>query len=112
MLSVTFLKISLASLAVTWKAGHTAAVISLPSGLVLDNNDLGGEFYRKLTSIAVPMASVKILLTSLSEKHHWLEAADIACDANLDMYSSPVNWHQKEKDQAQFVEAQDRQTQR
>jgi hypothetical protein len=112
MIPVTFLKIALASLAITWKAGHTAAVFNVPSGLVLDINDLGGEFYRTLTSIAVPMASVKILLTSLSEKHHWLEAADIACDANLDIYSSPVNWHQKEKDQAQFVEEQDRQTQR
>lgn len=105
--SVTFLKVSLASLDVTWKAGHASLVISLPRGLKLNTNDLGGQFHRKLTSLRVPQVFVKILLASQSEQSSWLEAAEFAGDGHLDIYSSPAGWQEKAQEQAEFIEQED-----
>lgn len=94
----------------TWRAGHAALVLSLPRGLTLDNNDLGGRFHRKLTSLRVPRASVKVLLTMPVEGRPWLEVGEIVTDAYLDIYSSPSGWHEMAEAQVAFVEQQDRLT--
>ncbi|KAK0460992.1 uncharacterized protein EV420DRAFT_1746434 [Desarmillaria tabescens] len=102
---VTFVKVRLSSVHVTWKAGDAAAIISLPEGLRLDNNNLGGRFHRQLTSIRVPVASVKMLLHSLSNR--WLEAGETTLDAYIDIYTSPVNWKNLAAAQESFVTEQD-----
>lgn len=110
MATVTFLKLSVAALDVTWKAGPAAMLLSLPRGLTMDNNDLGGQFHKKLTSLQLPHACVKLLLTSPSEQNSWLEAAELICDAYLDIYGSPTGWQELAEAQADFVEEQDRLT--
>ncbi|KAK0484381.1 hypothetical protein EDD18DRAFT_1361385 [Armillaria luteobubalina] len=93
------------SVHVTWKAGDAAALLSLPEGLRLDNNNLGGRFHRQLTSIRIPVASVKMLLRNLSDR--WLEAGEMTLDMYLDIYTSPVNWRNLAAAQESFVNEQD-----
>ncbi|KAK0486085.1 hypothetical protein IW261DRAFT_776549 [Armillaria novae-zelandiae] len=102
---VTFVKVRLSSVHVTWKAGDAAALLSLPDGLRLDNNNLGGRFHRQLTSIRIPVASVKMLLRNLSDR--WLEAGETTFDVYLDTYTSPVNWRNLAAAQESFVKEQD-----
>ncbi|KAK0226200.1 hypothetical protein IW262DRAFT_1457427 [Armillaria fumosa] len=90
---------------VTWKAGDAAALLSLPEGLRLDSNNLGGRFHRQLTSIRIPVASVKMLLRNLSDR--WLEAGETTFDVYLDIYTSPVNWRNLAAAQESFVKEQD-----
>ncbi|KAK0212569.1 hypothetical protein DFS33DRAFT_1370154 [Desarmillaria ectypa] len=102
---VTFMKVRLSSVHVTWKAGDAAGILSLPEGLRLDNNNLGGRFHRQLTSIRIPVACVKMLLHHLSDR--WLEAGEMIVDAYIDMYTSPVNWRNMAAAQESFVKEQD-----
>lgn len=109
---VTFLKISHGPIDVVWNAGRAALVISLEQGIKLDNNDVAGLFHKKLTSIRVPHVSVKVLLDKGSAGVHWLEAANLLADINVDIYSAPSGWRLKAFEQAKFVEREDAETQR
>ncbi|SJK97794.1 uncharacterized protein ARMOST_01049 [Armillaria ostoyae] len=86
-------------------SGDAAAILSLPEGLRLDNNNLGGRFHRQLTSIRIPVACVKMLLRNLSDR--WLEAGEMTLDVYLDIYTSPVNWRNLAAAQESFVKEQD-----
>ncbi|KAG7440025.1 uncharacterized protein BT62DRAFT_646663 [Guyanagaster necrorhizus] len=102
---VTFVKVRLSSVHVIWEASDAAAILSLPEGLRLDNNNLGGRFHRQLTSIRIPVARAKMLLHNLSD--HWLEAGEMVVDVYLDVYTSPVNWRNLAGAQESFVKEQD-----
>ncbi|KAG6832605.1 hypothetical protein H0H92_014441 [Tricholoma furcatifolium] len=105
---VTFLKLSLKSLDITWRAGSAALVVNLPRGVKMDSNDLGGRYHRKTTGLRVAEICVKILLSSHPHTERWLEAMNFSADAYLDIYSAPRNYRLKARDQIAFVEEQDR----
>ncbi|KAF9033263.1 hypothetical protein BDZ89DRAFT_1063002 [Hymenopellis radicata] len=104
---ITFVKISLESLDIVWKAEDSAIHISLPSGLRMDNNNLGGKFHRTLTSIRIPTVSIKVLSNVTSHRNNWLESASISTDVSLDIYTSPAGWRTLAEDQLNFVDEQD-----
>ncbi|EEB92569.1 hypothetical protein MPER_08900 [Moniliophthora perniciosa FA553] len=106
---LTFLKVALTSCDVVWKLGEAALQVSLPDGFSLDNNDLGGQDYRKLTSVRLPHLTAKAFLTQ-AESPVWLEVGSLSTDLYLDMYSLPYGWQKNAEAQAQFVEEQDRKT--
>lgn len=93
-----------------WQVENAAAEISLPQGLRLDYNDVAGKSYSKVTSIRVPKASLKILLSKSVEPNEWHEAAAIDLDLNVDLYSAPANWPDKARAQIEFLAAQDSHT--
>jgi hypothetical protein len=107
---VTFLKITVRAVDVTWKAGLAAMVVRLDQGLKFDSNDLGAHHYRRVTSIRIPHISSKVLLTASAERNVWLEAAEIVFDAYLDIYSAPKGHRLTTRAQLAFVEEQDRPT--
>jgi hypothetical protein len=104
---VTFLKLSSRAINVTWLAGHAALEVSLSRGLKLDINDLAGKFYRKMTSLRIPHLCVKALITTVSGRKSWLEAAQFSSDANLDIYSAPVGWQESGRAQTDFIRTRD-----
>jgi len=107
---VTFYKITVRAVDVTWKAGLAAIVVRLDQGLKVDSNDLGAHHYRRVTSIKVPHISSKVLLTASTERKVWLEAAEVIFDAYLDIYSAPKGHRLATRAQLAFVEEQDRLT--
>ncbi|KAJ6586994.1 hypothetical protein DFH09DRAFT_241649 [Mycena vulgaris] len=104
---LTFLKLSVAALDVTWRVSRAVFLLSLPSGLKADINDLGGKFHRKLSSLRIPRLCVKFLLRSLSEHRRWLEVSELETDAYLDVYASPRGWQRMAEEQAKFIKQQD-----
>jgi hypothetical protein len=104
---VTFLKLSVAAVDLTWKTQGSLLSITLDEGIQLDSNDLGSDTYKKSLSIRLPTANVKVLTPSGNKKSIWLEAADINGSATIDMYLSPVGWKSLAAEQAKFVFTQD-----
>jgi hypothetical protein len=104
---VTFLKLTVDAVEVTWLAGYAAIALSLPKGLTFSSNDRPGRFHRKATSLCLPNFSVKVLITGGSERDIWLEAAELVGDAYLDVYMSPVGWRDSAQAQADFIQVQD-----
>ena len=94
----------------TWKAGHASLSISLPRGLRLDTNDLGGQFHRKMVSLRLPRVALRTLLASETNQSSWLEAGELSGDCNLDIYLAPIGWQDKAQAQAGFVQEQDQLT--
>ncbi|TFK75375.1 hypothetical protein BDN72DRAFT_832240 [Pluteus cervinus] len=109
---ITFLKFSLDRVDLVWRAGFAAAVLSLPDGLKLTTNDLGGSFFKKILSVQLPAAFLKVLLTASSEQKPWLEAAEVSGDLYMDLYSSPGGWREHLETQLAFVSEQDHLTDR
>jgi hypothetical protein len=107
---VTFLKLALIAVDITWRAGNAALILSLPCGVKVDSNDLGGLYYRKITSLRIPEIRIKILLTPVLKSNRWLEAAEIVADAFLDIYASPLGYRDMAQAQLAYVEEQDRPT--
>ncbi|KAG2364907.1 hypothetical protein BDR07DRAFT_1557955 [Suillus spraguei] len=106
---VTFIRFSTNHVDVTWSAGATAVNLSIPSGFNVHTNDLEGQFCGRLTSIRLPLASLKILLSSRDSKTSWCEAADLSTDINLDIYKSPKVRNLSQMD---FMKGQDELTNR
>ena len=75
----------------------------------MHTNDLEGQFCGKLTSVRLPLASPKILLSSRESKTTWCEAADLSTDINLDIYRSPKIRNPSQMD---FIKGQDELTHR
>ncbi|KAF9268932.1 hypothetical protein L218DRAFT_892586 [Marasmius fiardii PR-910] len=103
---LTFLKVTLDRCDIVWKTGNTALHLALTSGLKFDHNDLGGQAYRKLSSVALPHLSIKTFLKEPTD-NVWLEASSIDCDLYLDVYACPTDWSSAAERQAAFVEEQD-----
>jgi hypothetical protein len=104
---VTFLKLSVATVDLTWKTKGSFLSVTLDEGIHLDSNDLGGDTYKKSLSIRLPTANIKVLTPSGNKRHTWLEAADINGSAIIDIYLSPVGWKSLAAEQAKFVFNQD-----
>lgn len=107
---VTFLKFCLGRANVIWNAGSAAVEFALPEGLRVDNNDLAGKTYGKVTSIRVPQVTCKMLLASPSSSSVWYEAMSMNADLNLDIYSAPPGWREKAEQQTAFIARQDSHT--
>ncbi|KAE9411411.1 hypothetical protein BT96DRAFT_961320 [Gymnopus androsaceus JB14] len=103
---LTFMKVSLGSVNVLWKAGSAALDLSIPQGLKIDHNDLGGQYHKSMTSIRLPQLSLKALL-DYNKSNTWLEGAEVVTDIFLDIYSSPAGWREMSAAQADFVREQD-----
>ncbi|THU95661.1 hypothetical protein K435DRAFT_829044 [Dendrothele bispora CBS 962.96] len=103
---LTFLKLTLETADIIWKAGGAILAFSIPLGLQLESNDMGGSFHRKLLSVALPRLNVKFLL-EYPGVNHLFEAADVTTDFFLDVFSSPSGWGEKSAVQADFVLGQD-----
>ncbi|KAG1858104.1 hypothetical protein F4604DRAFT_1684988 [Suillus subluteus] len=106
---VTFIRFSTSHVDATWSAGATAVNLSIPSGFSVHTNDLEGQFCGKLTSVRLPLVSLKILLSSRDSKTSWCEAADLSTDINLDVYRSPKVRNPSQMD---FMKGQDELTHR
>ncbi|KAF6761220.1 hypothetical protein DFP72DRAFT_34729 [Ephemerocybe angulata] len=109
---ITFYKVSIRSLDVTWKAGSAALVITLPEGIKINTNDLAADHYRKVISIKMPQLTTKVLVTSQFHGASWLEAGELVADAYVDVYSAPQDYLALNAAQVAFVEEQDRPTDR
>ncbi|KAG6841879.1 hypothetical protein C0991_005609 [Blastosporella zonata] len=107
---VTFVKFSLKTFDMTWRAANAALVIDLPRGIKTDSNDLGGRYHRKATSLKVAEIYVKLLLTSFLHKNRWLEALSFSADAYVDIYSAPRGYREMAQAQISYIEEQDRLT--
>ncbi|KAF5370617.1 hypothetical protein D9758_002040 [Tetrapyrgos nigripes] len=105
LLDLTFLKLSLDTVDAVWRAGKANVVLSIPSGMKLESNDLGGQFHKRLFSLALPQLNMKLLLLQGLDK--LIEAADLEADLFLDIFSSPAGWHEKAEAQAEFVSSED-----
>lgn len=105
--SVTFLKISLKALNVTWLAGQAAIEAMLSRGMTLEMNDLASKRYRKVISLRVPQANIKVLITTSTSLQNWLETAGFSGDANVDIYLAPVGWQESARIQEEYIRAQD-----
>ncbi|KAH8828053.1 hypothetical protein DL96DRAFT_1601498 [Flagelloscypha sp. PMI_526] len=109
---VTFLKVVLGHVDLVWNAGRAALAVRLQQGLALDNNDIAGLYHKKITSIRLPQLTIKVLVDKGSAGAHWLEAGEVALDANMDIYSAPPGWHLKAFEQTKLVEREDSETHR
>lgn len=109
--SVTFYKITVKPIELTWKTGHAALFVQLLQGLYFDSNDLGAHQYRNMMSLRIPQLNASVLLaSSMERKNHWLEAANVLFDVNLDIYSSPMGHQAMTRKQLAFIEEQDKLT--
>ncbi|KAI9437708.1 hypothetical protein H4582DRAFT_1957102, partial [Lactarius indigo] len=88
---VTFLKISVASMELTWSAELVSVHLHVPQGLRMASNDLAGNNYQKVTSFTVPKVTVRFL-HALGKNNDWVEAGEVVFDVALDKYSSPSGW--------------------
>lgn len=107
--SVTFIRFSTGLVDATLSAGATAINLSIPLGLSVHTNDLEGQFCGKLTSVRLPIASLKVLLSSNASKTTWCEAADLSADINMDIYRSSKT---RNPSQIDFIQGQDELTHR
>lgn len=107
---MTFFKVTVKAVDLTWRAGLAALVVRFNQGLKFDSNDLGAHHYRRVTSIRIPHISSKVLLTASTERNVWLEAAEMVFDVYLDIYSAPKGHRLTTRVQLAFVEEQDRLT--
>ena len=83
---------------------------SLPGGIRLDSNDLGGLYHRKVTSLRIPEVSIKVLLSTTTGSNRWLEAGEFLTDLSLDIYTAPDGYRDMARAQTAYVEDQDRLT--
>lgn len=75
--------------------------------MVLEMNDLASKRYRKVTTLRVPQANIKVLITTSTGLQSWLEAANFSGDANLDVYSAPTGWQESARKQEEYIRVQD-----
>ncbi|KAG5648496.1 hypothetical protein DXG03_003107 [Asterophora parasitica] len=107
---VAFVKFSLKSVDITWRAGQAALVITLSRGINVDNNDVGGRYHRKATRLRIAEISVKVLLATSLHGGRWLEAMELTADAYLDIYSAPLGFRRLSQAQIAYIEEQDHST--
>lgn len=108
-LLVTFLRISVASVELTWSAELVSVHLYVPQGLCMASNDLAGNNYQKVTSLSVPKVIIRFL-HSLGKNNDWAEAGEVVFDVALDNYSSPSGWKEGALAQANFLAKQDEPT--
>ncbi|KAH9083360.1 hypothetical protein EDB83DRAFT_2538792 [Lactarius deliciosus] len=106
---VTFLRISIASMELTWSAELVSVHLYVPQGLRMASNDLAGNNYQKVTSLTVPKVIMRFLHT-LGKNNDWVEAGEVVFDVALDKYSSPSGWKEGALSQANFLAEQDEPT--
>lgn len=107
---ITFYKVTVAAIELTWRAGDAALVVSLPEGVKVDSNDLGTHQYKRVISLRAPQICFKVLFMVSSERSTWLEAAEFVADAYADIYLAPKGHHEMTLAQVAFVEEQDKLT--
>lgn len=106
---VTFLRISVASVELTWSAELVSVHLHVPQGLRMVSNDLAGNNHQKVTSLSVPKVVIRFL-HALGKKNDWAEAGEVVFDVALDNYSSPSGWKEGALAQAKFLAKQDQPT--
>ncbi|KAH9485425.1 Protein CSF1 [Psilocybe cubensis] len=108
---VTFYKVTVKPIELTWKSERAALYVQLPHGLVFDSNDLGAHQYRSVMALRIHQLNASVLLASSTErKNQWLEAASVLFDMDLDIYSSPTGHRGMTRKQLLFIEEQDKPT--
>ncbi|KAI9455337.1 hypothetical protein BJY52DRAFT_1280457, partial [Lactarius psammicola] len=106
---LTFLRISVASVELTWSAEQVSVHLHVPQGLSMASNDLAGNNHQKVTSLSVPKVIVRFL-HALGKNNDWVEAGEVVFDVALDNYSSPSGWKENALSQAKFLAEQDQPT--
>ncbi|KAI0035556.1 hypothetical protein K488DRAFT_82999 [Vararia minispora EC-137] len=102
-------KVSLSSVDVISTEGDVAFQVLLPTGLRLDTNDLAGDTYRRVTSLRIPGASLRVMRHCVA-RDCWVEAGELGLEVTLEMYSAPVGWQETAKRQAEFIAKEDART--
>lgn len=95
----------------TWKNAPAVVRLSLAEGLRLGYNNVAETRHSKLTSLAIPVIDVQVLLTPNTTKQ-WLEAGRMRTGVHLELYSSPKGWRADAEKQRTFLRAQDAETNR
>jgi len=103
---VTFLKVTLSNLDLTWSSTKVAIHALLPHGFRIESNDLAANHYRKVTSIRISETIVQLLHRHF-RSNRWIEAAEVKASLNADLYSRPMGWRESGIAQAGFVTFQD-----
>ncbi|KAH9041126.1 hypothetical protein EDB84DRAFT_1436665 [Lactarius hengduanensis] len=106
---VTFLRISVASMELTWSAELVSVYLYVPQGLRMASNDLAGNNYQKVTSLTVPKVIMRFL-HALGKNNDRVEAGEVVFDVALDKYSSPSGWKEGALSQTKFLAEQDEPT--
>ena len=75
--------------------------------MTLEMNDLASKRYRKVISLRVPQADIKVHITTSTSLQNWLEAASLSGDANVDIYLAPAGWQESACIQEEYIHAQD-----
>ena len=107
IVTVTFLKVSVDGLDLVWRAGDAALHFCAPKGVRIDFNDLAGKTYKKVNSIRIRQAALKLLLASGPNQSSWLEAAHMELDCCIDLYRALKGWQEAAQSQAKFLVEQD-----
>ena len=103
---MTFLKVILSSLDLTWSSTKVAIHALLPHGFWIESNDLAANHYRKVTSVRISETIVQLLHRHF-RSNRWIEAAEVKANLNADLYSRPMGWRESGIAQADFVTFQD-----
>ena len=103
------MRVTLASVDLTWSAKPVSVHCYLPKGLYMASNDLSGNNYRKVASLCIPKLILRFL-RSLGDRNDWVEAGEVVLDVALDNYSSPSGWQESALSQAKFLAEQDQPT--
>ncbi|KAI0051792.1 hypothetical protein FA95DRAFT_1675579 [Auriscalpium vulgare] len=103
---VTFLKLTLEGLDMTWTGTSVSVQALVPRGVHLEMNDLAGNMYRRVTSVRIPEAVIRFLHAT-GAQNRWIEAGEVTTDVMMDMYSRPPGWSESALAQEKFLSEQD-----
>jgi hypothetical protein len=112
---ITFIKIVVDSIELTWSLPDAALRLLLSSGLRFDSNDLPGANYKNVKSLVMPNVQIQSLLVRRyagRRAEEWFEVGCGSFDVSTDIYSAPPGWQNEALHQKQFVETQDFATRR
>lgn len=107
---VTFVKLRMKSVDLTWRIPGAAILLSIPSGIRYDSNDFAGKTYRQLKSVVVPSVKFRCLAQTPNDARlldEWFEIASASFDIHVDIYRAPPNWEADAQRQRMFVQSQD-----
>ncbi|KAH8118988.1 hypothetical protein DFH11DRAFT_1696800 [Phellopilus nigrolimitatus] len=107
----TFLKVGVDMIDITWQIAPAAIRLCLPVGLQLMFNNMARMHYRKMTSVAIPVIELQMLVAT-NANTHWLEVGKMQSSMFADLYRAPKGWRQDAEEQKRFLEIQDGPTRR
>jgi len=107
---VTFVKLRVKSIDLTWRIPGAAILLYIPSGIRYDSNDFAGKTYKQLKSVVIPSVKFRCLAQNPNDARlldEWFEIASASFDVHVDIYGAPPEWQADAQRQRMFVQSQD-----